>query len=175
MDITVRLASAEDADQVRDVYYYAWLAAYPNEELGITVADIEWLFTKLNHPTMAARRAARLANPPQNELCWVATVPGEVVGVSRVVYEPEANHLQTLYVHPQYFRKGVGSALWRHVQSRGQPGKPWTLWVTDYNSRAQAFYRAMGFVETGESMYEERFMLQSGLNFRQIKMQKPAP
>lgn len=51
----------------------------------------------------------------------------------------------TLYVAPERWRTGVGSALMAHVPR----GEPVSLWVTEGNARAREFYAHHGFVPDG--------------------------
>ena len=39
--IEINKAKPEDAEEINNVYYKTWLDTYPNEEIGITVEDIE--------------------------------------------------------------------------------------------------------------------------------------
>ena len=68
--------------------------------------------------------------------------------------------IQSVYVRPEYRRKGVYSALHEHVRdaARADPEScGLRLYVERENTGAQATYRAMGMVETHYRLYEEEF------------------
>ena len=78
--VTVREARPEDARAMGRIYHESWLATYPNEEAGITVADIEAL--GMDSEEAAARRAEKLAHPDGKSFRYVAEIDGEVVGTA---------------------------------------------------------------------------------------------
>lgn len=58
------------------------------------------------------------------------------------------SHVEMLFVEPECFGQGLGSALLRHARARfGNL----TLDVNEQNARALAFYRRQGFAITGRS------------------------
>ncbi|MBD5647386.1 MAG: GNAT family N-acetyltransferase [Desulfovibrio sp.] len=58
------------------------------------------------------------------------------------------NHVDMLFVAPEFFRHGLGTRLLDHA--RGRHG-PLTVEVNEANTAAHAFYRARGFVLTGRN------------------------
>lgn len=100
---------------------------------------------------------------------WVAECGGELVGQLMVTYEwsdwRNGNlwWIQSVYVHPDFRRNGVFSALYRHVESLAQaePGVcGLRLYVDKNNKQAQQTYNELGMMEPGyvvmESMLGER-------------------
>lgn len=86
---------------------------------------------------------------------WVAEGSGMVVGQLMVTYEWSDWRngtiwwIQSVYVHPDWRRKGVFSALYRHVESLAgaEPGViGLRLYVEENNRRAQETYKALGMV-----------------------------
>jgi len=84
---------------------------------------------------------------------WVAEVNGDIAGQIMVTYEWSdwRNGLiwwiQSVYVHEDHRRKGVFSALYRHVESlaRNDAGVVGLrLYVDDCNKRAQDTYVSLG-------------------------------
>ena len=84
---------------------------------------------------------------------WVGEVDEQIVGQLMVTYEWSDWRngmiwwIQSVYVHPEWRRKGVFSALYRHVESLASdaPGViGLRLYVEDNNARAQQTYEALG-------------------------------
>jgi ribosomal protein S18 acetylase RimI-like enzyme len=73
--------------------------------------------------------------------------------------------IQSVYVRPEFRRRGVYKALYRHVQALAaqDPGVcGFRLYVERENARAQATYRALGMTETDYRVFEE---LKPGVRF----------
>ncbi len=87
---------------------------------------------------------------------WVADSGDQIVGQLMVTYEwsdwrnATIWWIQSVYVHPEWRRRGVFSALYRHVESlvAAMPGAiGLRLYVESGNSRAQQTYEALGMVK----------------------------
>ncbi|MGI9236951.1 MAG: GNAT family N-acetyltransferase [Woeseiaceae bacterium] len=100
---------------------------------------------------------------------WVAEFEGDIVGQLMVTYEwsdwRNANiwWIQSVYVPPDYRRKGVFSALYRYVESLAgaEPGVcGLRLYVENNNIRAQETYSALGMVKPSYLVMES--MLSNG-------------
>jgi ribosomal protein S18 acetylase RimI-like enzyme len=75
--------------------------------------------------------------------------------------------IQSVYVRPEWRRKGVYKKLYRHVQElAAQDPKVcgFRLYVERENSRAQETYRALGMKETHYRVFEE---LKPGIRFHE--------
>jgi ribosomal protein S18 acetylase RimI-like enzyme len=73
--------------------------------------------------------------------------------------------IQSVYVRPEWRRKGIYKALYRHVQQRAEQDPAvcgFRLYVERENSRAQQIYRALGKNETRYLVFEE---LKPGVRF----------
>jgi len=73
--------------------------------------------------------------------------------------------VQSVYVRPEFRRRGVYRELYRHLQKRAaeDPGVcGFRLYVERDNSRAQATYRAAGMEQTHYILFEE---LKPGVRF----------
>ena len=86
---------------------------------------------------------------------WVAESDGRVVGQVMVTYEWSDWRngtiwwIQSVYVRPQWRRKGVFSALYSHVESQAEVTPQvigLRLYVEENNRRAQRTYEALGMV-----------------------------
>ena len=88
--------------------------------------------------------------------CWVATSGDNIVGQLMVTYEWSDWRngtiwwIQSVYVPSEFRRKGVFTALYRHVESRSvdEPGVcGLRLYVENNNQQAQQTYEALGMVK----------------------------
>src|SRR5688572_14658396 len=106
--IEIAPASPEDVVGMQEVFYKTWLATYPNEEVGVTVDDVEDFYKdSLTEETLTKRRE-RIAKPPEGESLLLAKIGGKVVGLCRVQKSKDRNQLRALYVLPDFQGKGVG-------------------------------------------------------------------
>jgi GNAT superfamily N-acetyltransferase len=105
-------------------------------------------------------RAALLAHPevldfPEDAVVEgrvrVAVQDGTVLGFATVTPRASAWELDDLFVDPPHMRRGVATALVRHLLAEADV--PW-IEVTA-NAHAMAFYRSVGFVDDG--VVETRF------------------
>ena len=108
---------------------------------------------------------ALLANDTMGRY-WVAEHGDRVVGQLMVTYEWSDWRngmiwwIQSVYVHPEWRRKGVFSALYRHVESlaAATPGViGLRLYVDKDNTRAQHTYKALGMVKSDYRVMETLF------------------
>ncbi|MDR7222190.1 GNAT family N-acetyltransferase [Aminobacter aminovorans] len=84
---------------------------------------------------------------------WVAEVDGQVAGMVHW----SGDFIEALHVAGAYQRLGLGKLLLaRAEQEIGKAGLPKVRLETDtFNQQSQAFYRAMGYVETARYPDEE--------------------
>lgn len=174
LKIEISGAVPDDSEGINIVLYEAWLATYPNEEVGITVEDVEESYKDRLSPERIEKGKERLRNIPENERRLVAKVDGRIVGVSRVIKEEGHNTLQTLYVLPEYQGKGVGTALWEEGRKFLDPTKDVVLEVATYNENAINFYKKLGFEDTGKRFTDERFRMKSGNIVPEMEMKQRA-
>ena len=129
-----------------------------------TVADIGGMHkvrmavfeNKLSDPSLVTH-AMYEAMLQEKGVGWVCEAGGEVVGFAIVDFS--RSNVWALFVDPLYEKQGIGRKLHDLIVSwnfaAGQP----MLWLsTDPGTRAEAFYRKAGWVETGtEQNGEIRF------------------
>ena len=86
---------------------------------------------------------------------WVAECEGQIIGQLMVTYEWSDWRngtiwwIQSVYVRPEWRRKGVFSALYRHVESLASDTPEvigLRLYVEENNKQAQRTYQALGMV-----------------------------
>lgn len=169
-NIRIIPADPKYARGMQNVYYKTWLATYPNKEHGITIDDIEKEFEGTLSEESLNKVRERLSNPKDTMKVFLALDGENVVGVCRVLLEPDRNHLKTLYVLPEYQGKGIGTMLWTEAKKLFDPNKPTTLDVVTYNAHAIEYYKRLGFEDTGERFTEERFRMPSGNIMPEMRM-----
>jgi ribosomal protein S18 acetylase RimI-like enzyme len=67
-----------------------------------------------------------------------------------------SGEIYALYLHPDFWRRGIGTALIKHAARELKERKHSTvcLWVMDANVRAKSFYEKMGGQKIGSKMIE---------------------
>ena len=97
---------------------------------------------------------------------WVADIDGEAAGQLLVTYEWSDWRngmiwwIQSVYVPEKFRRKGVFSALYKHVESLAKADASVCgirLYVERSNEKAQATYLNLGMVDPGYRMMESIF------------------
>lgn len=140
--MTVRAGDAGDARPVSALHLrtvlFAYASIFPPEAPRPTLSGLERDWTW------------RLAA----EHVFVAEDEGEVVGVVVAGPDPDdydRGHLSRLYVAPERWGGGIGSALYEraveHLQGRGFDVA--TLWVLEANLRTRGWYERRGWQLTG--------------------------
>lgn len=126
---TFRLSTPADIDRLHAL----WLASVKATHHFLAPADLEFF-----------SRLVRDEYLPKASL-WVAVDdndhPVAFLGTS-------GNQIDSLFVHPSSFGRGIARTLIRHAFP---PGVEITLEVNEANAQARAFYAKLGFRETGRS------------------------
>ena len=150
MELEIREAVAGDAAQI--ARYNALLAM---ESEGTRLA-----------PDVAKRGAEAMFADPSRGRYWLAEADGEVVGQLMLTYEWSDWRngmvwwIQSVYVHGDFRRRGVFSALYRHVESlaRQEPEVcGLRLYVERDNARAQSTYETLGMHTTNYLVMQSMF------------------
>lgn len=159
MNILIRKVEAKDSEAIQEVFYKAWLNAYPNKEIGITKEDIEKKFKDNFTQSFIDSFAEKIRNLLPSVLFLVAVDKEEnerVVGLCRVFLKDNYNELQAIYILPEYQNKGIGGMLWDKVVGSFSVEKDTIVHVATYNKSAISFYEKLGFVDSGKRFTEER-------------------
>jgi GNAT superfamily N-acetyltransferase len=151
--VTVRRATAEDADAVGRVQVETWRVAYqglmPDE--AIAAFDVE--------ERQRLWREGLAREPRPGSATFVAELDGEVVGfasLGRSRDDESANEaeLYAIYLLPSRWDQGIGRALLeRAEESMREFGfERALLWVMEGNERGERFYRAAGWERDGRKV-----------------------
>lgn len=145
--VWIREAHMDDAPAIAGIHLDAWQVAYA----GLLPAPyLQGLTAQHVARTDYWREQLAVAQG-----LWVAQVGAEVVGWAAAGPSRDddahllVGEIQGLYLHPRYWRFGIGTPLLRTALARllRQGFTEATLWVLQGNTRAQGFYRARGFKE----------------------------
>jgi ribosomal protein S18 acetylase RimI-like enzyme len=169
-NISICIAVPDDVIDIQEVFYRTWLATYPNEEVGITVDDIEDRYKDRLNENALSKRREQIANPSEGQTLLVAKDCKRVIGLCRVVKKSDRNQLQAIYVLPEYQGRGVGGKLWEDAKKLLDFTKDIYVEVATYNSNAISFYKKLGFVETGRRFTNEMTKMKSGSIIPEMEM-----
>lgn len=150
MNVSIRDARRGDVDTIADF----------NARLARETEDLT-----LEPGIVSAGVLAVVENPSRGRY-WVAEFDGHIVGQIQITFEWSDWRngmlwwIQSVYVHPDYRRRGVYTALYRHVESVAskQPDVCGIrLYVETENERAQQTYSALGMAMTDYRVMEKMF------------------
>ena len=157
--ISIRPATAEDVSQIATLHVAGWQAAYGG------AVDQAWLDTVTVEKRVADWTGWLAAG---DSTSFIADQDGVAAGFitsgrtrtpppgSSPIRPSHAAEIYALYLHPDYWRQGTGTALLRHaagdLKTRRQSSL--CLWVLDSNERAKSFYIARGAQKLGTRMVE---------------------
>jgi len=147
--LTIRRADLEDIGALATVRIAAWRAGYAGQLPASRLAAMD-------HAHETTQWAKRLVEPG-----WTTVVAEQddqvlgyaVYGSTRDQDRDGYGELAALYVHPDQWGGGVGSALTSAVRAalRTQGYEHVTLWVLDTNDAARRFYEHRGWRRDGDA------------------------
>jgi ribosomal protein S18 acetylase RimI-like enzyme len=153
--IRIRPATASDADTI--IEFAAAMALETERKVLLREVIAAGVHHLLAHPEMGfyvmAEREAEVAGSLMVTTEWSDWRNGNFWWV------------QSVYVRPQFRRRGVYRELYRYLQQRAETDPSvcgFRLYVERDNSRAQATYRAAGMEQTQYLLFEE---LKPGVRF----------
>ena len=158
----IRVSTPADADRLAEVSLHSWQAAYrgllPQPYLdGLKLED---------------RRRTWYRNLASTSLAsFLSEEQGRVQGYVNLWpdrSDSEAMEITAIYVHPDYWRAGIGSLLMDRALAylAGSGSSRASLWVLEDNSRARAFYERAGFVPSGQLRQDRSF---GGVTVRELQ------
>lgn len=151
----IRLATPQDAEAIARLHVATSLAAYrPIFGEGYTGGDITERIVSWKRMLLGDLTLPWL--PP--EKTYVAEMEDGSIGgfcaagASRDEDAGEDGEIHMLYVAPDYWRSGIGNALFKagvsYLIERGFPQM--VLWVLEGNTRARTFYEKHGWLPDGK-------------------------
>ena len=136
----IRRASTEDAQTIALIHVLSWQKTYqgilPNEYLeNLCVEKREQMWQK----NLTEKRSHVLVLSIQNDILGFAAW-------HIFSKQHEIGELNTLYLHPNHWRKGLGLALFDATKTamREHSCQKIQLWVAAENRNARAFYEKIG-------------------------------
>lgn len=150
MEFTIREARAADVE----------IIASNNAAMAVETEG------KTLDPDVIGPGVARLLDEPGRGRYWVAEARGQVVGQLMITHEwsdwrnGDVWWIQSVYVHPDWRRKGVFSALYQRVQTLAEAEPDVIgirLYVEENNTRAQRTYHALGMSRPNYVVMESMF------------------
>lgn len=151
----IRPALESDIPAISEVHLASQRAAYRS------FFPHQFFEANTRENSRAIWRERLFAAPPLN--LHLATDRGRVAGFVGFGTSPrfdDGNHaeIRVLHVHPDYWRRGVGTTLLGFAESRlAEAGfAEATLWVYTRNDRARRFYEAKGWLADGTAELVER-------------------
>ena len=119
---------------------------------------------KLLMPHVVGAGVRGLLRRPDSGFYTVAELGGEVIAALMVTKEwsdwrnADFWWVQSVYVRPEYRRRGIYKRLYRHLQALAAKKRAvcgFRLYVEQSNRRAQATYHASGMARTHYLVYEQ--------------------
>lgn len=143
MDISIRKGTKKDSELISRIYAESWRSAYkgmvPDEYLN-DLKDDFWVekFQMWISEDIFKVKIIYADNKAAGAAAY---------GKSRDEKFADYAEICSFYLIPEYFRKGLGTALMKSVidEIYNEGYKHCYLWVLDANSNARMFYENMGF------------------------------
>ncbi len=156
---TIRKATTDDIPAIAGLHIEGWKAAYggivdqtylDTLDLGMRIKSWgEWMAAG-ESDTYLAEEGGRVAGFVTIGRTKTAP-PG-----SSPIRPSHSGEIYALYLHPDFWRKGLGTALIKHAarELKEKKHSAICLWVLDANARAKGFYEKMGGQKLGGKMIE---------------------
>ena len=159
-EIIVRSAEASDIPAIAAINVVSWQKAYRH----LMSADF---LVSLSEVEMAAKWRQRFTRADSYVL--LAEQEGKTIGYVECGREAEGDELMAFYVHPDWWSRGVGRALWQATRSACLTREidELFLWVLAGNARALRFYADAGFTRDAGAM---RMISRGGMELSQWRM-----
>lgn len=150
---TIRIAGLHDAEAIARVHICSWQKMYKEfipEEILTNLSLIE-------------RTQQWIEWIKEEATVLILEVPQQVIGFASIGAFRDANkehtfgEISAIYLHPDYWRKGLGTQLCRAALAEliKLGYKKVGLWVLEDNTQARKFYEALGFELSDATKFEE--------------------
>ena len=146
--VEVRQATSGDIQAIAEIAVRSWQVGYAGQVPQAYLVGLEG-----SRREQAIRAMLARSTGPSRAFFVAENASGRVLGFANVRLSKEdlgsdEGELQSLYVHPDAWRHGVGTELMRaclHLL-KGEGKLEAVLWVLDSNHRARRFYENQGWV-----------------------------
>ena len=159
MTITIRPATTADIPTIAALHIEGWKGAYGGivDQAYLDGLTVEKRIADWTGWLAAGESEVFLAEDDGQPAGFVVTgrtktpPPG-----SSPIRPTHSGEIYALYLHPAYWRKGIGTMLLKHGARVLKDRKHSTmcLWVLEANARARTFYEKMGGQKLGGKMIE---------------------
>ena len=152
--VEVQLAIYEDARDFAGIFARSWEAAYRG-----LLPD-----AYINERNAARREQFERTLSDENRDVYALRIGGANVGAMKLAppadgdTDPADREIYYLYVHPDSFGRGAGTAVIRYAaeKARAEGAERISVWALKGNERALRFYRNRGFAPDGRSKTADR-------------------
>ncbi len=145
----ISIATPDEAPAILRVQHDTWIATYPNEEFEITLEAIKKRVSE-NFSAESIINMEEIITDPQKRT-WVAKDDETVIGYCVAAKYSEKNHIEALYVLPEFQGKHVGGLLMENALEWLGNANHIIAEVASYNERAIRFYEKFQFKKNGET------------------------
>lgn len=148
MDITMRLAIPTDTLDMAEIHMRSWEVAYKD------IIPMEYIQEKNKTRLALYKRIIKDDNTTQ----YVIQNDGNTVGIMSIDPLPQDDdaidnmcELASIYLHPNYFRQGIGTKAMEFVCNIAREWKKTIMivWVFAENTNSIEFYEKCGFIADG--------------------------
>ena len=146
--IDIRLATLADAPDMAEIHMRSWEAAYKDIIPAAYIREKNATRPALWERILSGENTTRyIIRSGGKAVGFVCVGPSEDDDVDDSFYD-----LHGLYLHPDYYRKGIGTQAMAFALdlARGRGKIAMTVWVFAGNANAIAFYEAAGFTPDGK-------------------------
>lgn len=174
MNALVRRAIPQDAESIATVHIETWQHAYRGQ---LPDSFLDRLSDELSSRTKAWRSNISVSRP--NTEIWVTGSEGRAdsfvaLGPARGTVPDRTGEIYAIYVHPQFWDRGLGRALFARANERliSLEFTSAILWVLESNRRARRFYEIAGWNLEGPAKTETH---PGGIELREVCYRRVFP
>lgn len=166
MNILVRKATIEDADEIAKVHVETWKSSY-----GEILPRV--LLESLSIGDRLKKWQLWLNDNSANKYFVVGCVDGKIMGIGGFCVLPDdenfkrTGEMEMLYIHSNAQNKGLGRKIMKHGLSflNNSGCKEVVSWVFNDNKKARNFYEHMGWVDDNFS----KIKVKNGFNLQMVR------
>ena len=168
----IRAAESPDSEGIARVHTRSWQSAYRG------LLPDEWL-DALRWEDRKIRWDAILSTTTKGKVYVAANTQNEIIGFASIgpsrdedAARDEVHELYAIYLTPENWRSGIGSALFlKSIKNVSESAKWLSLWVLKDNVRGRRFYERLGFTLDGATKMAEI----DGYQLEELRYRIPLP